>query len=777
MRTVSPELAAAIEASVRPLRVTGSIDWDGDGHGGPGTIDDISGRLGDLTITRALTGQLPAEVLVVEGISAGTASSNLVKGLTDDESMAVVQYFSRLNPDSPLYGKLRAGRNARLDIELLTSAGWQSVPLLVDGVLRSLPVSVKDRRASLNLIDARDRFRTPVELPAFVAEEAYDGVNLPSSPGLEAGWVVSYALWKAGYPLSPPARSGAALWIPAHGSMMPFVGKTSEGGPTICYTRPNSPVLSDIRRVVFDEGPHFLAPTTKASDTNPTNTMQGLGDPDGTAIFTSAGQSSGRIEFWAKIPASPSTADLAAEVIAVNTGASAAAGYGSSDPQASLAIRRDGVARLRLDASTGAAITVTVTGPTYTHDGGWHLFGVHWDSATGAATFYRDGVTNSVPFTPQAAGDPAITTVTGYTVNWLEPISEIQITGGLLLAAAWQPQTWDAGVVVDRPQNRRLMGCYPDGPVQAWTLLQQVYGAERGLVWIDQDGVPQLWTAARANMPDALTPVRTVTSKRDILSLGYDDRRDMVRNIIRATYAEISILPSAVLWALSTLVRIEPSQTWTTTIALDKPIVSPPVLTGTAAPNGIGDPGTYVAITATGTVRGTVTTTGQTLTVTVTNLTASTVWLLDVNGDPDLTVTAQTIERASPVTVEVRDQASIDAYGDSPLDVPQNPWSQTRGWALGRAYALLALLRHEQIVYTDIEIPGDPRLDPLDRLQVVDEHGLMLDTEVALLQRSDAISGGRYNSTLVARPALDQWILGGVGVGTPLGETILGGTP
>ena len=560
--------------------------------------------------------------------------------------------------------------------------------------------------------------------------------------------------------------------------MMPFVGKTSEGGPTICYTRPNSPALADIRRVVFDEGPHFLAPTTLPTDTNPTNTMEGLGAADGARIWQAVGQSSGRIEFWAKIPASPSTVDLAAEVTVVSPGAAAAAGYAASDPFVSFAVRRDGTTRLRIDESVGAGITRTVNGPTYVHDGQWHLYGCHWDSAAGTSTFYRDGVTSAVGYAAVTGGDRPVTTQIRYVINWLEPITEIHVTGGLALADAWQPQTWDPGVVVDRPQNRRLDGVYPDAPVQAWTLFQQIYGAERGLVWIDVDGTPQLWTAARLNTSDALTPVRTVTSTRDLLSLSYRDDRDMVRNIIRASYTSISILPSAALWSLSTLVRIGPGQTWTTTVTLDKPIASAPVLTGTAGTSATGGAGTYYAISSTGSVRGTVTTTSPTTaTVTVTNLTGTVVFLADNTGELDLVLSAQVIERASPVTVEVRDQVSIDTYGDSPLDVPANPWSQTRGWALGTAYGLLALLREEQVVFVDLEIPGDPRLEPLDRLTVQDRHGLKLDTEVTLQQRSDAIAGGRYNSQLVARPARDQWLLGGVGVGTPLGETIIGGTP
>lgn len=763
MRTVSAELAAAITATERAIRATGSIDWDGDGHGGPGTIDDISGQLGDLTITRALTGQLPDEVLVVEGISAATASSNLAKGKTDDERLGAVQYWSRLNPASPLYGKPRAGRDARLGIDLLTSAGWQSVPLLTDGVLRSLPVSVKDRRAQLQLIDARDRFRTPINLPAFVADGLpFDGFNGPSRPGLEAAWPVSYALWKSGLPLSPPPRAGCRVWIPMHGSAVPFIGRDYVGGLAYAYTTDGT--STEHRQLVFqDDAPFFMAGSFPADVASPRTLIRG-NPADGVSVWTGF-QSSGRTEVWAKIPASPSTAASAFVFNVFGDGSGMACVF---------RVRHNGTTELFINPGGGNP-TRTVVGPTYTHDGGWHLFGVHWDDAAGSATFRRDSTSNVVAFTPISAGNTPVTE-TLYEASWDVPVAEIQLTTGISVGTAWQPVTWDPGVVVDRPQNRRLMGIYPDGPVQAWTLFQQIYGAERGLVWVDVDGIPQLWTAARLNNPDALTPVRTVTSSRDLLSLSYRDDRDMIRNIIRCGYTAVTLLAEATVWSLGELVRVENGQTWTRDVQLDAPIASRPQLTASAntATNGLG---TAWSVGLGSPVLGSVTmTSNSTATVTITNNAGVPVFLVDVLG-PDVELVAAPISRQAGVTVEVRGQASIDKYGDSPLDVPANPWSQTPGWALGTCYGLLALLREEQVVYVDIEIPGDPRLDPLDRLQVQDRHGLMLDTPVTLQQRSDSISGGRYNSQLVARPSRNQWLLGGPGAGTPLGDTIIGGTP
>ncbi|MGI5178679.1 hypothetical protein ACQEVZ_20315 [Dactylosporangium sp. CA-152071] len=740
-----------------------------------GNIDDISGQLGDLTITRALTGQLPDEVLVVEGISAATASSNLVKGLVGDERLAAVQFWSRLNPDSPLWGKPRANRDAKLAIELLTSAGWQSVPLLTKGVLRSLPVSVKDRRAQLQLLDARDRFRTPIDLPAVVADGPYNGSTLPLKPGLEAAWPISYALWKCQLPLSPPPRAGCRLWAPMHGSATPFISRQYVA-PTYAYTRPDTSAPNNPKRVRFSgDAPFFMALTHSANYPTPApqTLMEGFLADTGSAMWDSAGRSSGRIEVWCKIPAAPSTATIA---FYMDLWAEGAGTGGNSDPNIEFRVLRDGTSRLRLTA--GGSILRTITGPTYTHDGAWHLFGVHWDDVAGSATFRRDSTSDVVAYTPVSSPDLPVSLAVRYLADIRVPAAELQVTTGLTAGTAWQPLTWTPGVVVDRPQNRRLAGIYPEGPQQAWALFQAVYGAERGLVWVSVDGVLQLWTAARLNMPDALNVVRTVTSSRDLLSLGYRDDRSMIRNIIRCGYTTVALTASTELWKLGSLVRLDPGQTWTVSVQLTAPIVSAPTLVGTGSTSATGGGGSQWGVSDISPVRGRVTVTSPTsATITVTNLAGVTVFLSTFDGEPSLSLTGSSVVKVDGPPVEVRDQASIAAYGDSPLDVPANPWAQTKGWALGTVWGLLGLLREEQIVYVDIEIPGDPRLDPLDRLRVQDRHGLMLDTPITLLQRSDSISGGRYNSGLIARPSRNQWLLGGPGVGTALGSTILGGTP
>ncbi|MFF5228455.1 hypothetical protein [Dactylosporangium sp. NPDC000521] len=779
MRAVTSSLAAAIESPDRTVHPTGSIDWDGDGHGGPGSIDDITPKLSRLTVTRALTGQLPQDVLIVEGDQAATASGDLVVGKTDDEQLHAVAYWSRLNPNSPLYGKPRASRDARLDVEFLTAAGFESVPLL-RGVSRSLPVSVADRSASLELLDTRDQLRELVNLPAFVADDRTDTFEGPASPGLEAAWVVSFALWRCGLTLSPTPRVGCRLWVPMHGSAMPMISRT---GATMlnASTSPTGSVSATGRRkCTFDtDAPFFMASAFEPTDTAAAFTqVAGNLTDTGAAVWDSLGRSSGRIEVWAKVPALPSNADRAVylDLFAEGSGVPGL----TSDNNVEFRIRRDGTSQLKL--SGGGATLRTIVGPTYTHDGQWHLFGVHWDDVAGVATFRRDGVSNTVAYTPISSTAPPVSNAVRFDWRIFVPSAELQVTSGLAAADAWQPTTWTAGADVDRPQNRRLVGIFPpDEPQEAWDLLQDVYAAERGLVWIDVDGRPKLWTAARLNTADALTSVRTLTTERQLLALAYRDDRDMIRNIIRCPYTQINLVASAPVWSLNSVVLLGAGQSLTQTIVLDGPIVSVPKVSGWGGPTVAPGPGAWYSISTSpdASLRATLTVNNSTsITLLLENRTPGGLYLTDpTTGDPAVTVSARYLATSRTEPVEVRDQASIDEFNAAPLTVPDNPWIQTQGFALGVAWGLLGLLRREQVVFEELEIPGDPRLEPLDRITIQDKNGLVLSTPLTVQQRTDVFEGGGYTSQLVARPSWDQWVLGGVGVGTPLGTTILCGGP
>ena len=80
MIPTSTELAEAIEAADRTIRPVVSVDWDDDGHGGVGTIDDLSEMISSVRLDQTLQTQTPAPVRVVEGSAVCAATVALTGG-------------------------------------------------------------------------------------------------------------------------------------------------------------------------------------------------------------------------------------------------------------------------------------------------------------------------------------------------------------------------------------------------------------------------------------------------------------------------------------------------------------------------------------------------------------------------------------------------------------------------------------------------------------------------------------------------------------------------
>lgn len=733
--------------------------------------DDISGKLVDFDIDRDMRGQLPEEVLVVEGISAATGSGSLTAGATYDEQLDTVRYFSRTNPASPIYGKPRDSRDFRLAARFLTDAGFETAPRLTGAVVRAIPVNAGSRSASIDVIDGRDRFRLPITLPAVIADGAWDGTAaIPTKPGLEASWIVSYVLSACGYPLSPRPRAECRLFMPMHGSMTPFIQTPFSGAPLAKYEP--STLGTAPERVKFTDGPFFLAADPLAAGNGyiqakaPVNAVP-------LDLWNTVGRAVGvRIEFWVKRTGTEPAVD------AVNV-----AVYNDVLPTQSRVnfyARTDGL--LAVLISNGAASHFAF-GPSYTANV-WHLVGVHVDDVTGRIVWRIDGTSTAATYTPTTAGTLVTAAAVAGSIDAYAQTAELHVSA-CDEATAWLPTAHTSGAVVDRLQNRQMAGIYPDKPVEAWTLLQDVTAAEMGTCRIDYDGKPTVWSAARRNSPDSLNVQRTVTARQHLTDLGYDDTRDMIRNLIRVPWTSLTSGGFAPVWALTELVSIAPSDTRTFTVKFENPLAGSIVtLVGTAQRNADGTGGGYgySDILESGIRANFTLTSPTTATVTLANISPYLLWLVDTGGVPDLTMSGTVIKKVDTEPVQVQDDAAIarrggPGVGEAPLDVDDNPWRQDTPFAHGIAWALLATLRDEQLVFTDITIPGDPRLEDLDRIQVQDPDGLILDTPVLIEGIGDEFAPGSYDMSLVARPARDQWVLGGVGVGTPLGSTMMGGTP
>jgi hypothetical protein len=161
--------------------------------------------------------------------------------------------------------------------------------------------------------------------------------------------------------------------------------------------------------------------------------------------------------------------------------------------------------------------------------------------------------------------------------------------------------------------------------------------------------------------------------------------------------------------------------------------------------------------------------------LTITNLYTCWQWFVNLAGTPSLQLDGATIKKTVACTHEARDDAAISTAGvELPLDLPDNRWYQTGNFARGVCDGLLAELKDTNpYVITDLRIVGDPRLALWDRIGVQDTDATMLNTEVLIDGITTTVDVGCEQS-LVVRPARNLWVIGGTGVGTGLGTTIMG---
>lgn len=100
-------------------------------------------------------------------------------------------------------------------------------------------------------------------------------------------------------------------------------------------------------------------------------------------------------------------------------------------------------------------------------------------------------------------------------------------------------------------------------------------------------------------------------------------------------------------------------------------------------------------------------------------------------------------QAGSAVKAEGKDAASIAAYGEQSLDLPdQNGWRQHLGDVERLATELLNRLKTPKSTAQDVPVVGDPRLELADLVTLQDPRVLMLDTRYRLERLRLEYAGG-----------------------------------
>jgi len=748
MRQVSAELAAAIEAPERTTRLRLAADWDGDGFGGPGSIDDLSDKISGATLSRTLQSDVPAEVRVVEGSVVAKFNADLAAGDTADDRLRSIRYWSRFNTASPMYGRPRMGVPVTATVELLTANGWQGVPRF-QGLTRALPVDVGQRIAKLGVLDQRQLLRGALSLPVIIADAPQTTPFSRQSPGLESTWVASFVAAQNGYYVSPPPRPGCRLWTPMHGSTFPFIGDLVTGVSVaqvadVATTLPIAPVT-------FDTGPFLLGTAVLPDFTRLKTTATTTHDQATARIVGADGHSRGRIEMRAKEAPAGGTLTFRLDNLAYG-------GHAYVD----LTVTSGDVLQLNIDMTGNGFTLTTVNGPTLVRASTWRSIGVWWDTATGQVRFWLDGAATSATFTPPtpAAWNPAVeaydTTVD--LIGW--QVAEVQLTGGTAAADLWVDQIpFTPRAVIDR--GYPLQGIVDTSPQDSWQILTDLASGGLGATWFDEDSILQAAMPGRLVGESAQVVQRVLTSLTDIIDLAYDDRADTVRNRIICPYSPIVFHSGETLWTSPEKVWLGPGKTAVIYATLGNPFVATPAVSAQAntKADGTGTVGN-VGVTA-------VYPSAREAVITVRNYGVG-VYLVDTSGQSALKVTGNWLEQsAGAVPPDYSDVAP--GQPEQPLTLPSNRWVQDRSVAAGLAMAVLCNLRRERQTLTNLAIPADPRLQFFDRIQVQDKTSTGLDTPFWVAGVAEDYGPG-YIAKLTARQAQNRF-LAGVGLA---GEDLVG---
>jgi hypothetical protein len=724
-----------------------SADWDGDGHGPAGSIDDLSGLIGDTySVVHALDDGLPDEVSFVAGTGTGTLSAPLVDGR---QGMRASEYFSPFNNSSPLSGYDRDLAPVTLTERLVTPEGPVDVTIFT-GQLANVPV--RKGTAALWAVSA-----ARLKLSKTVQPSPIHG----QIRGLNASWPISFALAECGINASPPARAGCRLWMPMHGSLQPFL-------PKLLFTRPDLFPPSDdtfltavdvtaahlvgelVRPTFLDDAPYLLASegfVTPSRVKLVTGSSVLLADGDD---LLSQGGSRGRVEFWVRGDAANiNTSPGGSGNYPTNGSAYFTAQVAASSAAAEVAVRWDRTVRVRVhDATNSRTLTHSTPLPS---DGGWHFIGGAWDVDGDKLWVRLDGVTEtSTPAMTTATLPVADNFAAGFpVVQFYLPVAEFQVTAGDGAdpdTSPWlnEPDYWDPDQVVMRPSTLDLVALTETAPREAWEMLGSYALAELAVLRMDERDRVLYLPRPYWEEPAQQVPLDTISTVVNAGALDIDVDPTLVRNEITVNFTDVTVSGNANVTVnvpvldLQEIIAVPPGES-VLRRALAGVVVninrSVSLLAGAevddAADNLTGyDNITFVTLNTDQDGSGAYADSGD-VTVTVSywdagqveltfdNGTATTYYTAnDGTGVPAVRVTGSAVEPRT-ASVQVSDSASIAQRGERSLVVPLSA-IQSRAAALEVADRLLADLASPVITVDEIEVIGDPRRQPGDLVTLDD---------------------------------------------------------
>lgn len=572
MQSASSNFARAVTAGEVVWEKPGVYaDWAVNGYGAVGSIDDLSDQVGrSIRIEHTLDDGYPDAVTYVEGVGVPTMEVPLVYGAMSSgaDLTKASQYFSPFRTDSPVYPYQRDVAPVKVDLGAVTSAGVQSVRLFT-GQMVQIPLG--EQNANLQAM-SRSRLRMSKAVqPPVLNRYAQVAAVLVIDYGLNATWPVTWAMHQCGVYPSPPAVSGARLWVPLHGGGAAFLPTTNNnrGIPTaLAACMPNTANV-DYRTV---PGPYVGAAYAQVDPTLTRVVDFGVttaNDLYPGADFFSQLDSRGRVQFYVRGDAAavntiPGGSGQFVPFVGsppIMAGVSITSGINPGTPYVACGVRL--VDRLPfITVYDGVHTAYTLTGTVLPTDSAWHLIGAAWDVANSTTWLNVDGVVTSTVHAPAMSTSllpannysGALDAATGNPLPYdndfdlllesLLPIAEFQFSTGAPASPtnvpAWQNTGWTQTATV-YPSTLDLVALVEPVPREAWELVGSFAQNELASLRADENDnvlyLPLPWWAltAQQTTQETLSQVRH-TAKTQIT---FDPAK--IRNSITVAYKATTV--------------------------------------------------------------------------------------------------------------------------------------------------------------------------------------------------------------------------------------------
>ncbi len=262
--------STAIESGEREFAQRLRVDWNNNAlfdH----PLSDLSAYVSSTVRDQTLTSTAPDEVMLIEGYAAGKLTVELVG---DYDGLSLAAHFAPYNGRSIFYTEgIALGVTMVYEIAVSTADGWEWFPQFV-GVIRDVSTDREAGTVTIDCLDNVERMRTSVDIPPYALWQSYLQGGFKRGGLVDSSSVIDLAARSAGFTMGPAQRwaywydlprlsdVGPILSVPFHGSVLPELGMLDNDESfhlTEEWERSTDPAVT-ARAEAYTVGPHgYLA--------------------------------------------------------------------------------------------------------------------------------------------------------------------------------------------------------------------------------------------------------------------------------------------------------------------------------------------------------------------------------------------------------------------------------------------------------------------------------------------------------------------------------------